>query len=311
MEGMLKRPPLKKEETEEEIKELIQQLMTPGPPFASPPPLPKAETWVYSPKAKRLDAMLRHGGRVKDMSDADFGGMDLSRQDLSGMSFRRSFLGHVSFEGSRLEKTDFSDADLRFANFRNADLRGADFKGANLEDADFTGAILTDADFDGDTLVKNAKLPMEKPETLEGLLRTLKQIEDGEFDIKKLPKRYLRYVNLRAMDLTGLDLTGVDLTALDLSGVNLSGVKFDARKASRADELEAEVRRQQLENNTGKGRPVFKRLYDFPALFEEEIKEERKKAKIETQSQSNENVRLQPQRIMPRMRIRRRVKVKT
>lgn len=267
---MLQRPRKKEKEDIEDLELFFKMSQTKGPEKEPPPrPLKKAETWIYSEKARELEGSFIRGEKAAtDLSYADFGGMDLAGKDLKERSFKGSFLAFVSLEGSDLRGVDFEDADLRNINLKGADLSGANLKGANLEDADLTDANLEGALFDEDTLIKGAKLPKNnRPETLEtlvDLLAQIEQVEKGELDIRKIPRRYLKYVNLRNMDLTGLDLSGMDLNELDLTGVNLSGVIFDARKTFKMDLADEHLKWQQYKGN----RPVVKRWYEFPAIFD-------------------------------------------
>lgn len=308
---MRKRPPKKEAE---DLSDILDILNIDAPEIENTEQvLKKAETWVYSEPARRLDEMLRRKGKLEetDFSNEDFGGMNLSGKILKGINFKNSYLGYVSFEKSDLERADFQDADLRYANLKNAVLIGANFKGANLEHADLTGAVLTDADFDGTTLVKNAKLPVARPEELKKLVTLLEEIEAGEVDIHALPKRYLRYVNLRSMDLTGLDLRGVDMDSLNLSGVNLSGVIFDARKELKMEAAENHLKmvlaQRKARYQQKIRRPLFKRNYEFPPIFDEEGV----KSKVKPASKAEDFEQPQVRTIGPRMRVRKRIRVKT
>lgn len=119
----------------------------------------------------------------KDLSHADFSGMDLRGallmgRDLSGAKFDDADLTEAKFDlftlwpegmdpeargavrvpadmhGLTRSGADFSGMDLRNGNLvgtnlSNADLTGADLRGANLQGANLCGADLTDAELEG------------------------------------------------------------------------------------------------------------------------------------------------------------------
>jgi len=78
---------------------------------------------------------------AKNLSCADFSGVDMRRSNLSGVD-----LDHADLSASILV-----EADLSFSDLREADLSGANLSGADLFGSDLDGANLAAVIFDDET----------------------------------------------------------------------------------------------------------------------------------------------------------------
>jgi len=182
--------------------------------------------------------------QAKDLSRAQFFGLDVSGWDLSGFDLSDAWLRNVNLSGTNLADAKLAGVNFDRATLRDVDLSGFDLQGADFGRADLTGVDMTDANaagtsFNGASTGGVSFLRTNLTGATSLAFASSADLTDAVIDdalIDGITEAQLQSTkNFKDQNLRGTNFVGVDFSNWNLSEQDLRGAAFGTNNLTGLD----------------------------------------------------------------------------